>query len=296
LASTTHRLQLLGAAVLFSTGGAAIKATEFGAWQIASFRSGIAALALLLLLPAARRGWSWRVVPVGAAYAGTLIFFVLANRLTTAANTIFLQSTAPLYVLLLGPLFLGEPIRRADLRFIAILGVGLSLFFLGAEEPATTAPDPMRGNVFALLSGACWALTVVGLRWIGRAPESGGAALTTVVAGNLIAMLVCLPMALPAPSVRALDWLIIVYLGVFQIGLAYVLMTAAIRHVPALEATTLLLVEPALNPTWAWLALGERPTRWAIAGGALILGATAVRARQREAAPPLPALREPGTG
>jgi drug/metabolite transporter, DME family len=92
--------------------------------------------------------------------------------------------------------------------------------------------------------------------------------------------------------VGAADWLVIVYLGVFQIGLAYVFMTSAIRHVPALEAATLLLVEPALNPIWAWLAHGERPSAWAIAGGALILGATLVKTWwDARAIPPVRAVR-----
>ena len=116
------RLQLAAAAMLFSTGGAAIKAAEFTGWQIASLRSGIAALAILLITPAARRGWSVRAVLVGFAYAACLTLFVLANRLTTAANTIFLQSTAPLYLLVLSPWLLKEPIRRQDLGFMAAVG------------------------------------------------------------------------------------------------------------------------------------------------------------------------------
>lgn len=96
------RLWLIAAAVLFSTGGAAIKAAHLTSWQIASFRSGVAALALLALLPGSRRGWSGRVIVVGAAYASMMILFVLATRTTTAANAIFLQSTAPLYLILLG--------------------------------------------------------------------------------------------------------------------------------------------------------------------------------------------------
>ena len=97
------RLQLLAAAVLFSTGGAAIKATTLTAWQVASFRSGVAALAVLLLVPAARRGFSPKVFLVSIAYAATMVLFVASNKATTAANAIFLQSAAPLYVLLLAP-------------------------------------------------------------------------------------------------------------------------------------------------------------------------------------------------
>ena len=108
------RLQLVVAALLFSTGGAAIKASTLSGWQVASFRSGVAAVTLLLLVPATRRGWGWRPALVGVAYAATLILFVTANKLTTSANTIFLQATSPVYLLLLGPLFLqgaGAPAR-----------------------------------------------------------------------------------------------------------------------------------------------------------------------------------------
>jgi drug/metabolite transporter, DME family len=280
------RLQLLGAALLFSTGGAAIKATALSAWQVASFRSGIAALALLLLLPAARRGWSPRVLLVALAYAATLTLFVLANRLTTSANTIFLQSTAPLYILLLGPWLLKEPVRRSDLTFMGALAVGLSLFFVAAEAPVATAPDPLAGNVLATLSGLCWALTMVGLRWLG-AEGKGEAGVATVALGNVVAFLAALPMALPVAAVGVSDWAIVSYLGVFQIAGAYVLLTAGIRHVRALEASILLLVEPALNPVWAWLVHGEVPSRWGMAGGAVILGAMIAKLLHgRRAVPP----------
>lgn len=277
------RLQLLGAAALFSTGGAAVKATALTGWQVASFRSGIAALAILLLVPAARRGWSWRVLLVGIAYAATMILFVTANKLTTAANTIFLQASAPLYVLLLGPLLLREPIRRDDVMFMAVIGLGLALFFVGVETPVVTAPDPARGNLLALLSGAFWALTIMGLRWLESRPgtagdgDGGGSAVATVAAGNAIAFIIALPMALPVSVAGTGDWLVVGYLGVFQIGLAYLLLTRAIRHVPALEASVLLLAEPALNPIWAWIVHGETPSAWSLAGGSLILGATLVR-------------------
>src|SRR5438876_87828 len=96
-----NRLLVFLAALLFSTGGAAIKAASLTGWQVACFRSAVAAAVLLAALPEARRNWTWRIVPVASAYAATLITFVLANRLTSSANAIFLQSTAPFYLLLL---------------------------------------------------------------------------------------------------------------------------------------------------------------------------------------------------
>jgi drug/metabolite transporter, DME family len=275
-APTKARLQLAGAALLFSTGGAAIKAAAFTGWQIASLRSGFAALALLLMVPGARRGWTWQAALIGVSYAGCLTLFVLANRLTTAANTIFLQSTAPLYLLILAPWLLKEPVRRRDVGFMLAVAFGLMLFFVGVERPVVTAPDPVRGNVLALVSGFCWALTVLGLRWL-TAREGRGSPIAAVTSGNLTAFLVTLPFALPLGAHSITDWSVLLYLGVFQIALAYVLVTSAINHIPALEASVLLLIEPALNPVWAWLVQGEVPGIWAMAGGTIILAATTAK-------------------
>jgi len=270
------RLQLVFAALLFSTGGAAIKASTLTGWQVASFRSGVAAVTLLLLVPATRRGWGWRPALLGIAYAATLILFVTANKLTTSANTIFLQATSPVYLLLLGPLVLKEPVRPRDFWVVAAVLAGLVLFFVGNEAPVVTAPDPARGNLLALLSGFCFAVTIAGLRWLSRGTEDTG--LATVAIGNLIAFFWGLPFALPVTSAAPMDWGVILYLGAIQIGLAYACLTRGLRQVPALEASLLLMVEPVLNPVWAWLVHGERPSHWALLGGALIIGATTAQA------------------
>lgn len=270
------RLKLVGAALLFSTGGAAIKATTLTGWQVASFRSGIAAIAVLLLAPEARRGWSWRAGLVGTAYAATLVLFVTANKLTTSANTIFLQATAPLYMVVLSPWLLGERVRRQDLIVMAAVAIGLVLVLAGHDAPVVTAPNPGRGNLLAAASGLTWALTVCGLRWVG-ADQAGGSAVPAVVAGNLIAFAAALPFALPLIAPQPVDWIAVTYLGVFQIGVAYILVSSALRRVTAIEASILLLVEPALNPFFAWLVHGEKPSAFAVAGGLIILGATTVR-------------------
>jgi drug/metabolite transporter (DMT)-like permease len=262
-------------AVLFSTGGAAIKAAGFTAWQVASFRSGAAAAVLLLVVPETRREWSWRIAPVAAAYAATLILFVQATRMTTAANAIFLQSTAPLYLLLLGPLLLREPIRRTDVGYILAIAAGMSLFALGTQRAVASAPDPHTGNICALASGLSWALTLAGLRWLARR-QAGEAGMAAVAAGNIAAFLAALPMALPVASASPKSLAVILYLGVFQIGLSYWCLTRAMRRVTAFEATAILLLEPALNPDWVWMIHGERPGGWPIAGGAVILTATLV--------------------
>jgi drug/metabolite transporter (DMT)-like permease len=275
---TRARLEILLVAVLFSTGGAAIKAAEFTSWQVAGLRSGIAALAVWLLIPSARRfsrPTFGVTLLVSIAYAATLTLFVLANKLTTAASTIFLQGTAPLYIVLLGPVLLHERIARRDLGFMAVVALGMALFFVGRQQTFATAPDPVRGNILALCSGLTFALMLMGLRWMGT---RGGSPATAVALGNLIAFLVALPAALPLGSHGAMDWAVIVYLGVVQIGLAYALLTRAIPHVPALETSLLLFIEPALNPLFAWAVHGEYPGPWALLGGVIIIGATGWRA------------------
>ena len=274
-APVRSRLLLVASALLFSTGGAAFKATTLTAWQVASFRSGIAAAVLLAALPEARRGWRWANVPVAAAYAATLILFVVANRLTTAANAIFLQSTAPLYLLLLGPLVLDERIRGGDVAFMAAVMGGIGMFFVGAEAKSATAPDPRLGNWLGLASGLTYALLLVGMRWLARRGH-GESTLAASTLGNMIAFATVLPMALPVRGAGAVDVAVLAYLGVFQVGLAYVCLTRGIRFVPGAEATTLRLVEPVMNPVWAWMVHGERPGGWAIAGGSVIVAATLV--------------------
>ena len=202
------------------------------------------------------------------------MLFVLATKLTTSANAIFLQSTAPFYLLLLGPLVLHEPIRRIDVCVIAAVATGAILLLFGSQTVAVTAPNPVRGNILGVCTGFTWALTLTGLRWVGKRVEHPESPATIVTAGNLIACVTCLPMTLPLSHAGVRDVAILLYLGIFQIGLAYAALTRSIRHVPGLEAATLLLIEPVFNPVWTWLIQGERPSAMALAGGALIIAAT----------------------
>ena len=271
------RLQLVLAAACFSTAGAAIKWCAFNAWQVAAVRAFVAMLAIIFFIPDARRHWSWRVALVGVAYAAAGLLFVFANKLTTAANTVFLQATNPLFVVALAPWLLHERVRTTDLRFMAVLAAGLALLFVGGQRHFVTAPDPFLGNVLAAGSAVAWAFTVTGYRWLAREGESDHGPIAAAAAcGNLIVFLVCIPGALPLAG-RAVDWLIVIYLGVFQLGLAYVFLSRAITRVPALEASLFLLVEPVLSPVWAWLAHGETPGPLALLGGTVILTATALK-------------------
>jgi drug/metabolite transporter (DMT)-like permease len=290
-APLSARLLLIATAVLFSTGGAVIKWTSLNAWQVAGMRSAIAAAAILIVIPDARR-WRLRQAPVALAYGTTVLLYVSATKLTTAANAIFLQDSAPLWVFFTGPVLLKERIRRSDVLLIAAVALAVGLFFAGGEPVRATAPNPRLGNWLAVASGFTWALTITGLRWIARDPAAAGfAGMSTVALGNLAAAVVASAFAFPIQHFAWRDAAAVGWLGFFQIAVAYVCLTRGIRSVPVFEATALLLLEPALNPLWTWLVHGERPSPQALAGGAIIVLATVLNAwwqNRRPAAAPQP--------
>jgi len=309
----TDRAAILGSAVLFSTGGVAIKWTVLEAWQVAGLRALIAAFAVAVLVPGPvvirRRG----VLLTGLAQGLSMLLFVLANKNTTAANAIFLQSTAPLYIPLLSASLLGERATRRDLAAMAGIALGLACFFAGATEASATAPHPRTGDLLAIASGVAWACTVVGLRLLAReggapgagAPASGGldergqgddepappagAAKGALIAGNLFVAAAALPLVFPLPDAAgAADWGILAFLGVAQVGLAYRLLVHGVARVPALEASLLALFEPVLNPIWAYLFLAERPSSFALMGAAVLASVTVARAAAGSRTDPLP--------
>lgn len=283
-------LGVIAAGVLFSTGGAAVKLTDWEAWQIAGSRSAIAALVFFALLPEARRGLRWRCVPVGLAYAATLVLFVHANKQTTAAATIFLQATSPLYVVFLGPLLLKERLRAVDLALLPVFVLGLGVLLTAAVAPSATAPDPALGNALAALSGLGYAFTVTGLRWLQSGEGDQGAGSAAVALGNVFAAIACLPWALPLAPGGPVDVSVVVYLGAFQIAFAYVLLLRSARVLTALEVALLLLAEPVLSPLWAYLLHAEAPGALVFVGGGAIVAATVFKAaweaRRQPGGPP----------
>jgi drug/metabolite transporter, DME family len=251
---------ILAAAALWSTAGAAIKLCSLNAWQISFGRSLVAAGVLWLFLPGARARPTRSTWAVAAAYAVTVVLFTVANKLTTSANAIFLQDTAPLYVLLLSPLLLRERPTRGELLSVPLFLLGLLLFF---KDQLT--PGQVSGNFIALLSGVAFALCILGLRRL------GGNNAPAVLLGNLLAAAASLPGSVGGPPLTGRDLAIVLFLGIFQLGLSYALFSRGLRHTPATEASLLALLEPVLNPVWAFLLAGERPGPWALAGGSLVL-------------------------
>jgi len=273
------RLLLLSAAVLWSTAGAAMKLCQLSGIQIACGRSFVAGLFLLLVVPEARRRPTRAVWLTAFTYAATVGLFAVSNKLTTAANAIFLQSTAPLWVMLASARWLGERPTRAELAAVPIYVLGLSLFFV--DE---LSPGQLTGNLVAVAAGIAFALCIVGFRALSTAriagsPAAGsaGSAATALVLGNGLTALCALPLWFTGPEPRLTDLWILAYLGVFQLGLAYLCFVRGVARTRALEASLLVLLEPVLNPVWTFLLAGERPGPWALGGAAIVLVATVWR-------------------
>jgi drug/metabolite transporter (DMT)-like permease len=257
---------LLGAALFWSLGGVLIKGIDWHPLAISGARSAIGAAFLLIVFPRPRFRPALPQVGGAVAYAVTVTLFVVANKLTTAANAILLQYTAPVYVALFGAWFLGERPRRADWLTLAVVLGGMVLFFL---EDLTA--ENLWGNVAALGSGMGFAWMALFLR-----KQKEGSTSESVILGNLLAALIGLPFIVspPPPSGDVLELLL---LGVVQVGLPYALFARAIRGVTALESMLIPTVEPVLNPLWVLLLIGEVPGPLPLIGGAVILGAVTLR-------------------
>jgi DME family drug/metabolite transporter len=270
-AGVSPLLLVLGAAVLWSTGGLFIKATHLSPLELSFGRSLLAAITIAIVTRREGFGLNRVSAITSILYAALLILFVAATKLTTAANAIFLQYTAPVYVLILEPLFYKEKFRRRDLVTVAACVIGMSLFFVGKLRP-----QDVDGNLLALGSGVCFALFFLLLRH-SKARNVNRA--SSAIYGNLIVVLICAPAFFGAArrGIGAADLARLSYLGIVQIGFAYLLFTLAMaRGLRSLEASIVGYIEPVLNPVWVFLFIGERPSGWATIGGAIIIASVVV--------------------
>jgi len=264
-------LLVLAAAILWSTGGLFIKATSLSAVELSFGRSLLAAITVAIVTRREGFGLNRVTAITSVLYAALLLLFVLATKLTTAANAIFLQYTAPVYVLILEPLFYKEKFRLRDLATVAACAVGMSLFFVGKLRP-----EDVTGNLVALGSGVCFALYFLLMRH-SKAREVNRA--SSAIYGNLIVVAIAAPAFLNAArrGITANDFASMAYLGIIQIGVAYALFTAAMaRGLRSLDASIVGYVEPVLNPIWVFLFIGERPSGWAMMGGAITVASVVV--------------------
>jgi drug/metabolite transporter, DME family len=270
-AGVSPLLLVLGAAVLWSTGGLFIKATSLSAVELSFGRSLLAAITIAIVTRREGFGLNRVTAITSVLYAALLLLFVLATKLTTAANAIFLQYTAPVYVLILEPLFYKEKFRLRDLLTVAACLGGMSLFFVGKLRP-----QDVDGNLLALASGACFALYFLLLRH-SKARDVNRA--SSAIYGNLIVVAIAAPAFFTAArqGISLADIGSVAYLGIIQIGVAYALFTAAMaRGLKSLDASIVGYIEPVLNPIWVLMFIGEQPSGWAMIGGAIIIASVVV--------------------
>ncbi len=270
-ADTTRGAFLVAlAALLWSSSGLFIKVLPLGALQIACARSLVAALTIAAVV----RLRGGRPFPrpdalslaCAASYAGVLILFVSATKLTTAANAIFLQFSAPIYLVFLEPRLTGRALRGRDLAAVGLCVAAMGLFFVGRLGLGS-----LVGNLLGVASGLCLALFSLTLK-LQRDRRPGVDPISAILLGNLLVAVLCAPAALRGfhPTLPQAGSLL--YLGIFQIGLAYLLFNAGMRHLTATAAVVTGTLEAVLNPVWVFLGMGERPSPWALLGGLLILG------------------------
>jgi drug/metabolite transporter, DME family len=262
---STPLLYVLAAALLWSTGGLFIKWTTIGGLELSFWRSFFAIFTVAFFTRREGFGINRLTAAASFLYAVLLILFVLATKTTTAANAIFLQYTAPVYLLILEPIVYKEKFRSRDLITVAVCLGGMALFFVGQLRPQDVA-----GNLMALASGLCFAMYFLLLRHR-RAREVNRA--SSVIYGNTLAVIMTAPWGLATlTSITGHDLVGVAYLGIIQLGVAYTFFTLGMaRGVRSLDAGIICYVEPVLNPVWVFFVLGEKPSSWALLGGTIII-------------------------
>lgn len=275
-------LSIVIAALLWSTGGIGIKGVADAALKVTFYRSVFAAITLFGIFrgEVVQRRWKSPVAFVTAivCYGTCLTTFVVATKWTTAANAIFLQYAGVIWVLILSPFVLHEPMRRRDVIATLCALAGMALFFVGKFEA-----HGMAGNGMALLSSFFFAGLILALR---REHDASRAA---VAWGNVALALALLPFVAHDLALTTKSLLTFVFLGVFQIGLAYASFVKGLKSVTATQASLTGMLEPVANPIWVLLFLGERPSAYAIAGGCIVLAAIAWHTMSGEPVSEMPA-------
>ena len=258
-------LFVFAAAFLWSTGGLFIKWTTLAGLELSCWRSFFAIFTVAFFTRHEGFGLNRLTAVASVLYAVLLILFVMATKTTTAANAIFLQYTAPVYLLVFEPIIYKEKFRSRDLITVLVCLGGMALFFVGELRP-----QDVTGNILALASGFCFAIYFLLLRHP-RAREVNRA--SSVIYGNTLAVLMTAPWGLATlTSLTAHDLVGVAYLGIIQLGVSYTLFTTGMAHgVRSLDAGIICYIEPVLNPVWVFLVLGERPSAWALLGGAIII-------------------------
>ncbi|MBK7230460.1 MAG: EamA family transporter [Ignavibacteriales bacterium] len=254
-------------AILWSSGGLFIKLISLDSMELSFFRCAIAAVVFAIMFRKRILKLNSLALLNSFAYAAVLILFVIATKTTTAANAIFLQSTAPIYVLIFEPLLTKTKWERINIITIVVCFLGMILFFMG-----DLTPGDIKGNIAALLAGVAFAAFFLGMKK--NEPQYGE---SSIFYGNVIVALICIPFITEMNSISLQDFAMVSFLGVFQIAFAYALFSYGLKRIIAVEASIISMFEPVLNPIWVFIGYGEVPSFYAIIGGIIIMTAITVR-------------------
>ena len=247
--------------IIWSTGGFLIKLIPWPPLVIAGLRSGFTAIIIFFYSRPKNFRFGKNTWAGAICYALMVICFVVANKLTSSGNVILIQYAAPVYVALFGYYILGERSTKIDWIAIIIILTGLVCFFL--EELSLQL---LWGNILALLSGVGFAGLTLYMR-----KQKNDNPINSVLVGNIITFLVCSPFYYNGVTNEPVNWACIIFLGFFQLGLAYVLYSIAIKRVSALDAIIYPVIEPILNPILSLFFIGETMTSTAKLGGFLVI-------------------------
>ena len=262
-------IEMLVCAALWSTAGIFIKLLPWNGFAVAGLRSLIAGLtmAAYMLIKKYRYALNRRTLVSGIFTACVYTCFAVSNKLTTAANAIVLQFTSPVFLVVFSALFLKQRIRRADIAVVIMTLLGIALFFLDQLKPGY-----LLGNLVAIGAG----MFMAGM-FMTVGEMEGEERFSAIVTGQFITLLAGLPfIVITRPAFTPGAALSILALGVFQLGISYILYVKASRYCPPLACCLLGAVEPLLNPVWVFLFDGERPGFFALIGSVVVVASVTV--------------------
>lgn len=254
------------ASSMWSTGGIFVKLVDWNPVSIAGMRSLVAALVMLAYIKKPKLTKSKPQILGAITTCTTMMFFIFANKLTTSANAILLQYTAPIFVAILGVWILKEKIRWYDIASIIVVFLGMILFFIDNVNVGNTL-----GNIIAILSGFSLACMTISLRL-----QKDGSAIDTTFFGNILTFIIAIPFIFTS-ILDMKSLIIIIIMGVFQLGIPYIFYTSSIKYLTALEAILITVMEPLLNPLWVYIFAGEKPGAYAILGGIVVITTVMLR-------------------
>ncbi|MCL2816539.1 MAG: DMT family transporter [Oscillospiraceae bacterium] len=251
---------MFAASICWSFGGICIKFIPWGAMSIIGLRAFLAAVVFIIWRRNIKINFTAGNILAALCLSATTVLFVFANKLTTAAAAILLQFTAPVFIILINLIFYRKKPKLSEVTAVSVTILGMLLFFAGSLESGA-----LLGNILAIASGLTFAGVFVCNKRQDANPEQA------LLLGFVINSLIGLPFVFFEATAESVAWAAVIFLGIVQVGFAYIFFSMGIKRTPALLACLITAMEPVLNPVWVALATGEIPGPFAVLGGAVIV-------------------------